>query len=84
MYSEGKQDEIETDMPLVKMSLENITFVPLMKGFTSPSKLNTYLTNKKKDDTEAKVLLRKTILKNVSPPAIDPYTLHAWMGPSGF
>ena len=83
MYSEGKQDEIETDMPLVKMSLENITFVPLMKGFTSPSKLNTYLTNKKKDDTEAKVLLRKTILKNVSPPAIDPYTLHAWMGPSG-
>jgi len=85
MNSEGKPEEIEThDMPLVKLSLENITFAPLMKGFTSSSKLNNSLSLKKKRDyTEAKVVLRKTILKNVSPPAIEPYSLHAWMGPSG-
>jgi len=65
---------------LVKLEMENITYQPLTEGYASS---NRKLSFKKKNDSESKPLLRKTILNNVTPPPIEPYKLQAWMGPSG-
>jgi ABC-type multidrug transport system ATPase subunit len=56
-----------------------------MKDFSAaPSRLKLSIRSKKKsDDVQMKPLLRKTVLKNVTPPPIQPYRLSAWMGPSG-
>lgn len=39
--------------------------------------------NCEKDTIISPIVERKTILKNVTPPPIEPYELQAWMGPSG-
>jgi ABC-type multidrug transport system, ATPase component len=75
-----------SNIPLVKLNLNNITYRPLMKDFSASPRLNLSIRSKKKSDDleQMKPLLsRKTVLKNVTPPAIQPYRLSAWMGPSG-
>eukprot|EP00979_Chaetoceros_neogracilis_P019388 scaffold12254_cov185-Chaetoceros_neogracile.AAC.1 len=54
-----------------------------MRGFTSSSKLALKFRKKNENYVEPEQQSRKTILKNVSPPDIEPYKLQAWMGPSG-
>lgn len=84
-------------IPLVKLKMDRITYTPLvMRDYSLPSSSNIKISlcstccctsrnkEKKSDDIEeGKPLLRKTVLNNVSPPAIEPYRLSAWMGPSG-
>ena len=64
-------------IPLVKVSLENITYKPLTKSYLNQKK--TFFTSSKKN----RALKRKTILNNVTPPPLEPYKLQGWMGPSG-
>jgi len=67
--SSNKNGTVHLEVPLVRLNLERITYEPYVSaGSVSSSKVSTK---------------RKTILKAVSPPSIDPYSLQAWMGPSG-
>lgn len=80
---DNTEDRETHHLPLVKLSLKNITYEPLMRGFTSSSKLALKFRKKNENYVEPEQQSRKTILKNVSPPDIEPYKLQAWMGPSG-
>mmetsp|Transcript_15521 Transcript_15521/g.29280 ORF Transcript_15521/g.29280 Transcript_15521/m.29280 type:complete len:687 (+) Transcript_15521:87-2147(+) len=83
--NKGTQGTSSSSIPLVKLNMNNITYRPLMKDFSAAAssfKLSIR-SKKKRDDVEMKPLLRKIVLKNITPPSIQPYRLSAWMGPSG-
>ena len=60
------------DIPLVKLSLKNVTYAPYTKRIKSDKRS---LFNKSRME-------RKKVLENVTT-QIKPYQLTAWMGPSG-
>ncbi len=79
----GMENDALIPVPLVKLSIENITYCPLTTSYPK-NRLRKYNpVNKKKGSDVSPILERKTILKNVTPPIIQPYQLQAWMGPSG-
>ncbi len=126
-YTNKMKEEDEVSIPLVKLSIENITYEPLTETYNSSSNtaccsardtllnLTQRLRRRKKqnDDNDhddgneddnantctkkydpvnpssqqqrqrRHAVKRKAILKNVSPPPIEPFKLQAWLGPSG-
>lgn len=84
-------------IPLVRLTLKNITYKPVVKTYSSSSifrhctKSLFQSKTRKNDDVVLKEnrgqkkhkTVRKVILKNVSPPPVEPYTVQGWMGPSG-
>jgi ABC-type multidrug transport system ATPase subunit/ABC-type multidrug transport system permease subunit len=82
-------------VPAVCLTLKNITYRPIIAQ-KQHQVVNSYpkLWNKKKktdddddddddDNSNNPATKRKTVLNDVSPPPIEPYTMQGWMGPSG-
>jgi len=79
-----KDDVVSShDVPLVQLDIQHLSYyLPQIKGYKTSRNL-TSAFKKKRGDTETKPLIRKMILKNITPPSIEPYKLQGWMGPSG-
>lgn len=61
-----------------------VRYQNFMKRFKKGDGDYTNNTNKKESrQQQQQVMQRKTILKNVTPPPIEPFKLQAWLGPSG-
>lgn len=70
-----------TTVPPLKLTLENITYQPQTQSYSTPSKSSRL--NSLPFFSRGRTLERKTILKDVTPPPLEPHTLQGWMGPSG-
>ena len=95
--NDGDEHKAST-IPLVRLTLKNITYKPVVKTHSSPSsfrqsakslfqsktkKNDDDMLSKENNDQKNHNTTRKVILKNVSPPSVEPYTVQGWMGPSG-
>ena len=79
---ENEKLHVNNHMPLVKLTVENITYKRPLP--TNRASLNLSIRKKDDDVSDADATIaEKVILNNVSPPAISPYKLQGWMGPSG-
>jgi len=80
--SQKQEEDTNVQIPLVQLNIRNITYKPLTEAY-GKSQNNILRIKKKKTDERIPRLKRKTVLKNVTPPAIEPYKLQGWLGPSG-
>jgi ABC-type multidrug transport system ATPase subunit len=74
MKEPTNEDAPSPAIPLIELTLENVTYAPLTKTVSTKGK--------KKTSKDAAKENRTIVLRNLST-KVSPYTLTAWMGPSG-